>query len=1369
MEHFPCAGGVPIAVVGMGCRFPRANSIGEFWDLLMANSQAVSRIPEDRFDIDDHYAGRLPAPGKTVSRDGGFLDDAFSFDAAFFGISPVEARSMDPQQRILLHVVWEALESAGIAPSGLAGSRTGVFVGQATAEYGESGRPEEGPGVRDTVGGRLRAVTAGRVSYALDLRGPSLVLDTACSSSLVAVHTARQSLLTGESALAIAAGVNIIVSPQDSIAYSQGGMLSPDGRCRFGDASADGFVRSEGVGAVVLKPLPDALRDGDPVLALLLGSAVTNDGQGSGLLLKPAVSGQAQMLRDACRSAGIEPAQLDYVEAHGTGTPTGDTVELRALAEATGGERPLRCGSVKTNIGHAEAAAGIAGLIKTVLIARHGVIPASLHLSDPHPLLTGERPPVSVVTGNTPLAKAGPQGLLGVSSFGLSGTNAHVVVGEFIDEREAAEPPVPVPVPVSMSMSMSMSEGPRLLVLSARSAAALRRLAASYADHLGPDGAGRGQSLGDICATAATRRDAGPHRLWAIGASHDELASVLRALAAGERTPDGGFGEAGFTGPRRRVFVFSGQGSQWLGMGRGLLATNDAFRTTLLACDRAVREELGWSVAELLARDADRFPGGVEIVQPTLWAVQVALAAAWRDLGVEPEVCVGHSMGEVAAACVSGALSLRDAATVICRRSRLMRRVAGGGAMLVVELSADRARAAVARIPSVCVAAENSPTCTVLAGDPEALADLSARLEADGVLCRPVDVDVASHSPQMRPLHSELAAALAELSPRSADTALFSTVRRAPVTGPELDAGYWADNLCEPVRFQSAVRQLAAAPDGLESVFLEISPHPVLTTSVADTLADDGAPGTAVPSLRRDTDEAAELLRAAGRFFAAGGPIDWSRWYGHPVRPVPLPPYPWERTEFRRAPATARPAPSTLVGRVELGPWGIAAWAEQLSVAGTTVLPPAVQIAAVLDAAARHAPGTMFEVRDVRLAPAPVPLPDPEAAALAVALERSGDGWRAVVELEQPDGAEGIFCSSARLCPVDGSEGRRAPGELDRALARCHGYLSAAGFRRLADGYGLELSEASGAVEQLWRRRGAAVARIRPAKPAPGLWETALLPLLAAWPEARRTGEQDRGFVPTGFESVQLYGELPDDFWSLAAVTPGPGAGEARGEVLVLDGDGRVLAEFRGITLRRTGHPRRPGHPRRSGHLEHSERPEHPARPDRPDRPAASSLVHALPVRLPLLGLSLLDAALPGPARPLLSRFAALIRPPMTGWGPRPDEHPVAGSAPVRAERRTAPPASTGTAPRAAADTEPAPTGPADLVIAAASEVLGVARADLDPRRSLRDLGLDSLMAVQLRKQLKTGCGVDITAGRLLGGESLERIVRDLRVAAEPV
>ncbi|MEU2711950.1 polyketide synthase [Streptomyces sp. NPDC007205] len=423
----------PVAIVGMACRFPGAESADGLWKVLAANADTVTEVPRERFDIGDWYDPVPLTPGRTVSRHGGFLTEPFGFDAAFFGISPAEAREMDPQARLALHVVWEALESAGIRPSLLAGSRSGVFVGQATAEHAETDPRADEPDVRAMVGSRLRAVTAGRISYALDLRGPSVVLDTACSSSLMAVHAARQSLLTGESDLCIAAGVNIIMSPNDSIAYSQGGMLSPRGRCRFGDAGADGFVRSEGVGAVVLKRLDDALRDGDPVCAVLLGSSVTNDGAASGLLVRPSVEGQAEALRQACADAGIKPSELDYVEAHGTGTHIGDEVELRALAESAGPgrpeDRPLLTGSVKTNLGHSEAAAGIAGLIKTALILRHGVIPASLHVDEPHPLLTRDDFPVRMVTRNQPLDPAGPEALLGVTSLGLSGTNVHLVVG----------------------------------------------------------------------------------------------------------------------------------------------------------------------------------------------------------------------------------------------------------------------------------------------------------------------------------------------------------------------------------------------------------------------------------------------------------------------------------------------------------------------------------------------------------------------------------------------------------------------------------------------------------------------------------------------------------------------------------------------------------------------------------------------------------------------------------------------------------------------------------------------------------------------------------------------------------------------------
>lgn len=432
-----------IAIIGMGCRFPGAAGVEEFWELLEGNTDAVRPVPADRFDASAWYAAEAATPGKLISRHGGFIDDLYAFDAAFFGISPREALTMDPQQRILLQVVWEALEAAGILPSSLAGSATGVFVGQATAEYADAAGPSGAADVRAMAGSRLRSITSGRVSYALDLRGPSLVLDTACSSSLVALHTARQSLATGECDLAIAAGVNAVLSPVDAIAYSQGKMLAPDGRCKFGDGSADGFVRSEGVGAVLLKRLPDALADGDPVLALLLGSAVTNDGKGSGLLLKPAVSGQAEMLRAAWRNAGVTPSQVDYVEAHGTGTTVGDGVELQALAEALGAdvaaEQPLLVGSVKTNIGHAEAAAGMAGLIKTVLLLQHRTIPASLHLASPHPLLADGGLPLRVVSRNTALVPRGDRAVLGVSSFGLSGTNAHAVIGEYAPQAARSE------------------------------------------------------------------------------------------------------------------------------------------------------------------------------------------------------------------------------------------------------------------------------------------------------------------------------------------------------------------------------------------------------------------------------------------------------------------------------------------------------------------------------------------------------------------------------------------------------------------------------------------------------------------------------------------------------------------------------------------------------------------------------------------------------------------------------------------------------------------------------------------------------------------------------------------------------------------
>ncbi|MGV4981467.1 type I polyketide synthase [Streptomyces sp. NRAIS4] len=1333
----------PIAVIGMGCRFPQARNIEEFWAGLVGNVDAVTPIPPERFDVSAHYAPAARTPGRTVSRHGGFVPDPFGFDPGFFGISPAEALTMDPQHRLLLMVVREALDAAGIPAPDIRGSTAGVFIGQATADY--AGRPAGEDSLaahtlREATGSHFRAMAAGRISYDLDLRGPSMTVDTACSSSLAAVHMARQSLLSGETDLAIAGGANIILSPRDAVAFSQGGMLSPDGRCKFGDSDADGFVRSEGVGVVVLKRLRDAEEAGDPVLGVLLGSSVTNDGRAGGSLIKPAVDGQAAMLREALRSAGVSASQLHYVEAHGTGTPVGDTVELRALTQVLREDGPVRrrlpVGSVKSNIGHTEAAAGVAGLIKALLVVRHGLVPASLHLRDPQPLLTEDDCPVEVVTANRRLETGGERALAGVSSFGLSGTNAHVVV---------AAAPAPPAVTAHGPTELPAGRPAHLLVLSAHSPTALRRTAADHADFLGADGAGRTLPLWDVCATAALKRQAHPYRLWAVGADHDELAEVLRALAEDRPTDHGGMGEAGFGGPRPTAFVFPGQGSQWTGMERSLRAGSPAFARALTECDALVRAETGRSVLRTLACATGDFPDDVATVQPVLWSMQVALAALWRDMGVDPDVCVGHSMGETAAAAVAGGLTQAAAAAVICRRSTLMQSVTGRGAMLAVELSPQQARDAIAEDGgAVCVAAENAPRSCVLAGDTDALRRIAARLERREVFHRLVQVNVASHSPAMEPLREELLRLLADVTPRQAEVPILSTVTGALLTGPELDARYWMDNLREPVLFHDAISHLAKEDT---PVFVEISPHPLLQSAIGDTLREAGCAPTVVASThRRRPDGPLTLARSLGAFFAHGGRVDWERWFRGEVRRVPLPARPWDIEPLRRPLAPPPPAPlrSATDVRADLREAFV-------RIGGLAPVPPAVHLAvlheAVASATAATDPGAVT-IEDIRLSDELVEIPTGHAE-LALRVHTEARGGTLAAEVYAGAGTARTLCLTAtvrsgadRTESGTGATAGAAPAwreRLDTALDRCRTHRTRDEFLAGLAARGYEPSPGLVAVRHLWRRDGEAVAQLhRPVISGPAAWEACLLPLLAAIPGSVPA---HTGYRVTGLDRARFRDALAPECWVHATFRTERGGASARANVVVLDPDGRPLAEFQGIRLCRLGAA-----------------PAGPAtvRPVWELRRSAEALVAGSVRTLRSVGTGELTR-LPGL---LAQRLRRAVR--------------VTGAAPVRTGAAAPPAPGSTRALRAvpAPAEEPvrteADSGRADAAtrfVEIVAGVVGTRPARIDTRRRLCDYGVDSLSAAQVRSRVRDELGQDMPLARLLGDSTLHALAQGLAAA----
>ena len=873
----------PIAIVGIGCRFPGASDAESFWRVLRDGMETVGEYPGHRFQyIDRAFSPDALKRGAIATRRGGFLTDLEKFDAEFFGISPREAALLDPQQRLALEVAYEAAEDAGIPLRKLYGSRTGVFIGLWNSDYERCifDMSQDLDFYATTGGGRYPA--SGRLAYFLDLRGPNLTVDTACSSSLVAIHLACASLRDGESEMAMAGGVNVILRPEITLSYSSARMLSPEGRCKFGDAAADGYVRSEGAGIVFLKTLSRAVADGDAIYALIRGSAVNNDGRSSGSLIAPSREGQADMLRTALRDAGVAPQEVAYIEAHGTGTLAGDPVEIEAISSVVSNvlrTEPCMVGSVKTNLGHTESAAGVAGLIKVALSLRNGVIPASLHFREPNPRIDWRENAISVPTRLTPWPARAAAPIGGVSGFGITGTNAHVVL------QAAAE----------SAVKHDTRDGFHVFVLSAHTPAALEVRAESWRDRLLADSQWPA-SLSDLAYTASVRRSHYDHRLALVAATRQELLDRLVGWIAKQEQSGVRAGKRLPRENRRAVFVFPGQGGQWFGMGRTLLRDEPAFRAALAQCDQAIQKYTGWSVTERLTKmDADTALAGIDVIQPVLFAMMVALAELWRSLGVDPQAVVGHSMGEAAAAAVCGALSLDDAAAVICYRSRLMKQASGRGLMAVAELSLQDAQEFVCGYAGrISVGANNSPTSTVLSGDADAIEHALAKLEAREVFCRRIKVDVASHSAHMEPFREELARLLKGIHPRESSIPFYSTTSGLIEDGAALDAHYWTRNLRQPVLFSTAVQSLLV--DGFDT-FIEVNSHPVLLQAVEDGIRHAQKEAVAVASLRRDNDERSEMLDALGALYANGFPLDFARLYPH-GNCLRLPAYPWQRERY---------------------------------------------------------------------------------------------------------------------------------------------------------------------------------------------------------------------------------------------------------------------------------------------------------------------------------------------------------------------------------------------------------------------------------------------------------------------------------------
>ena len=1000
---------------------------------------------------------------------------------------------------------------------------------------------------------------AGRLSYLLDLRGPCVAVDTACSSSLTAIHLACQSLRLGESDIAIAGGVNLILSPLSFVALSKLQALAPDGLCKTFDARADGMSRAEGCGVVILKRLSSAIANGDRILAVVRGSAVNQDGRGASFT-SPNALAQREVMRNALAAAGLQPEQVSYIEAHGTGTALGDPIEMDALANVYGrvprNGNTCAVGSVKTNLGHLEAASGIAGLIKTVLALQHERIPPHLHFQQLNPHISLDGTSLTIPVGGLEWKRAAEPRRAGVSAFGLNGANSHVLLEES----------------PSFDLPSAPVTGPMILPVSARSADALRSLAAAHADALEAGAA----VPADICYTAAVRRSHHSHRVAVVGSASRELAAALRKSSAKECTPAAR--RAGL------IFVFAPHGSQWIGMGRDLLGRSKAFRETIDRCDEAIRKHAGWSVRELLENGGEgEWLDRIDILQPTLFALQLSLAEHWRSWGIVPDAVVGHSMGETAAACFAGSLSLDDAARIACVRSALLRQVSGQGAMAVVELSLEEARLELRPYEGLLsVAVSNSPRSTVIAGDPDALEQLCDRLQERGIFCGWGVADVASHSPSMRALAQTLRQRLSGVTSRPASIPLYSTVTCAAGKGHDFGADYWVRNLCDPVLFSTAAQRMIQ--DG-NSVFLEMSPHPVLLPAVEDWLKHFGIAGRVLPSMRRGESGSTVLLESLGALYEFGWPVDWSRLYPERRRCVPLPSYPWQRERFwlqhAAAPVqAARASQHPLLDRrwessspADRHYWEVDVDLDRFPyltdhrIHGLAVLPAAFYVEFAIAAARRTLGIDSAAVRDIELL-RPLILTERDKTALQIVLVRDSAEARFEISSKTGDSAWTRHVSGT----VARAESASAPSIDIDAFQRANESAPGTEFYDAVARTGFEFGPRFRGIREIWRSPGEALARLQ--LPSEVTSEAALYHvhpavLDSALQASGAAFQGDATYLPSSLESFAVHDSSPRDLYAHARLRSAcSGAGFIADIALMVSG-GRVIAEAAGLRFKR--------------------------------------------------------------------------------------------------------------------------------------------------------------------------------------------------------